>query len=140
MCRGMKKSRTLTVRRYVARLIDLNEYLASFPGTDLTGKIGVTELNKTLLNSMTNIWSIQAHVQGFDCEFITFKKYINMFERMEIAESIYGDVVEPPHKKTTRADANRAGHISQKRGEAALSSTLPEKGESADKRIKNSCR
>ena len=45
MCRGMKKLLSLIVRRYAARLIDLNEYFSSFPGETLTGKIGVTELN-----------------------------------------------------------------------------------------------
>ena len=39
-----------------------------------------------------------------------------MFERMEIAESIYESVVEPSYKKTTRADANCADHSRQKRG------------------------
>ena len=42
---GMKKPRSLTIRRYAVRLIDLNEYLASFPGATLTDKIGVTKLN-----------------------------------------------------------------------------------------------
>ena len=64
---------SLTVRRYGARLIDLNEYLASFPGETLTDKIGVTELNKILLNSMPNILSKHAYVQYFNCEYITFK-------------------------------------------------------------------
>ena len=57
MRRGMKKPRALTVRRYAARLINLNEYLASFPGDNLNDKIGVTELNDILLNSMPNSWS-----------------------------------------------------------------------------------
>ena len=43
---------------------------------------------------MPNSWYRQAYVQGFDCECITFKKSVNMFERMEIAESIYEGVVE----------------------------------------------
>ena len=38
-------------------------------------------------------WSIEAYLQGFDCEYITFKKDFNMFERMEIAKSIYKGVV-----------------------------------------------
>ena len=38
---------------------------------------------------MHNIWSKQAYVQGFDCESITFEKDVNMFDRMEISESIY---------------------------------------------------
>ena len=59
---------------------------------------------------MPNIWSRQAYVQGFYCESITFKKAVNMFERMEIAESIYEGVVKPSYKKPTRAYANRAGN------------------------------
>ena len=84
----MKKTRIMTVGRYAARLIDLNEYLASFPGATLTDKIGVIKINEIFLNSMPKIWSKQAYIQVFDCESITFKKYVNMFERMEIAESI----------------------------------------------------
>ena len=71
MRRGMKKTRTLTVRRYAARLIDINEYLESFPRANLTDKIGVTELNEILLNSIPNSRSKQAYVQGFDCEYMT---------------------------------------------------------------------
>ena len=56
MRRGIKKPRSLTVRRYAARLIYLNEYLASFPGANLTDKIGVTDLNEILLNSTHNRW------------------------------------------------------------------------------------
>ena len=36
-------------------------------------------------------------MQGFDFEFITFKESVNMFEPMEIAESIYEGVVEPSY-------------------------------------------
>ena len=39
-----------------------------------------------------------------------------MFERMEIAESIYEGVVEHSFKKPTRADANLSGHIRNKIG------------------------
>ena len=136
MRRGMKKPRALTVICYAARLIDINEYLASFPRATLNDKISVMELKKILLNSMPNSWSRQAYIQGFDCESITFKKAVNIFERMEIAESIYEGIVEPSYKKTTRADANRVGHSRQKRGEASSSRILPKKGESADKHRK----
>ena len=40
-----------------------------------------------------------------------------MFESMEITESIYKGVVELSYNKPTRADANRAGCIRQKREE-----------------------
>ena len=85
MRRGMKKPCSLNVRRYAARLIDLNEYLASFLGAALPDNIGVIQLNNIVLNSMHTSWSKHAYVKGFDCESITIKKAVNMFERKEIA-------------------------------------------------------
>ena len=60
-----------------------------------------------------------------------------MFERMEISESIYEGVVEPSYKKNTRSDANRAGHISNKIGKAALSKTHPVTGGGLASDVKN---
>ena len=136
MRRGTKKSRALTIRRYAARIIDLNEYLASFTGATLNYRIGVTDLNEILHNSIPGSCSKQVYVQGFECESITFKKSVNMFEHMEISESIYEGVVEPYYKRNTRTDANRAGNSRQKRREAASSRTRPGKGESAGKHRK----
>ena len=53
---------------------------------------------------MPNIWSKQARVQGFNCETIYLKKAVNMFERMEIAESIYECVVTTSYKKLLRQE------------------------------------
>ena len=50
---------------------------------------------------MPNSWSRQFYVQGFYWEYITFKNAVNMFEHMEITESIYKGVVEPSYKKPT---------------------------------------
>ena len=85
---------------------------------------------------MHNSWSKQAYLQGFDCDSITFKKAFNIFDCMEIAESIYEGVVEPSYKKPTQANANRAGCSRQNIGESALSWTRPVKGESNGKRRK----
>ena len=65
----------------MARIIDLNEYWVYFPGETLNDNIGVVKLNEISLNSMPKIWYRQAYVQGFDCNSITFKKSVNMFER-----------------------------------------------------------
>ena len=46
---------------------------------------------------MPNIWSKQAYVQVFYCNTISFKKALNMFERMEIAKSIYEVVAIPSY-------------------------------------------
>ena len=70
----------------------------------LTDKFGVMELNEILLNSMNNIWSKQAYVQGFEYKSITLKKAVDMFERLESAQYIYKGVVENFYKRSTRAD------------------------------------
>ena len=136
MWRGIKNPRRLKVGHYAARLIDLNEYLASFLGATLADKIEVTALDEIILNRMPNSWYKQAYVQGFDCESISFKKAVNMFECMEITEYIYKGVVEPSYKKPTREYANRAGNSRKKRGESASSKTHPVTIESSDKRQK----
>ena len=89
----MKTTRSLKVRRYVPCLIDMNEYLVSFPGSTLAQKIDVTELNDIILNSMPNSLSKKVYVQGFDCESISLKKAVNIFERIKISESIYKGVL-----------------------------------------------
>ena len=53
---------------------------------------------------MTNSWSKKAYFQGFDYEYIYLKNAVNMFEIMEIAESIYGGVVTTSYKKTNRVE------------------------------------
>ena len=78
-------------------MIDINEYLDSFPWLKLTDNIGMTELNEILSDIMPNSWINQAYVQVFDCNYITFKNAVNMFERMEISESIYEGIVEPSY-------------------------------------------
>ena len=51
---------------------------------------------------MSDGWSIQAYVQGFDFELVLFKQAINIFERTKIGEKIYEGVVEHSHKNTTK--------------------------------------
>ena len=87
MRRGTRKPHKLKVKRYASSLTDMNRNLATFYGAKLTDKLYMTELNEIFLNSMPKNWSNQAYMQGFDCGFITFKKAVDIFESMEIAES-----------------------------------------------------
>ena len=80
--RRMREPCVLMVRRYVDCLIVLNKYLDSLPGAKLSEKNGTVELNEILLNSMPNSCSNKAYVQVFDCEPITFKKDVDIFEQM----------------------------------------------------------
>ena len=41
-------------------------------------------------------------MQGFDCESFSFKKSVNIFEWMYIAEYIYEGEVEPTYKTPIR--------------------------------------
>ena len=79
-------------------MIDLNIYLDSLPGEKMIDKMGVTNLNGILLTSMTNSWTKQAYVQVFDCKSTIFLNTFNIFELMDIEESIYEGVVKPSHK------------------------------------------
>ena len=79
MRNGMRKPSRLKVIRYVASLVNLNEYLSVFPGSQISDKICVTELNETLLNSRLNSWSNQVYSQVFYCGSMTFKASVNMF-------------------------------------------------------------
>ena len=62
-------------------------------------------------------------MQGFDYESINFKADVNMFEQMEIVESMYEGLVEPSYKKATKGDANCAGHLRKMGRDSASSST-----------------
>ena len=47
------------------------------------------ELNKILLHAVINSWARQSYIQGWDFEGRSYKETCDMFERMEIEESIY---------------------------------------------------
>ena len=59
-----------------------------------------------------------------------------MFERLELAESIYQGVITPSYKKTTWAESNRTGLSRNKKGESTLSNTHPANDERAGKHRK----
>ena len=78
MCRGMKNPRGFKVRFYAACIIDLNKYFSVLPGAKESDECFETEFNDIVLNSMPNIWTRQAYVQGFYFETNTLKtcKYV----------------------------------------------------------------
>ena len=54
-------------------MIDINDYLGVFPEAKANEFFCEAELNEILLDSMHNIWSRKADVQGFYCENIIKK-------------------------------------------------------------------
>ena len=100
MSRGISKMRRLKLRRYDDHMIELNEYFSALPGAKASGKIVEMKLN-VFFNSIPNGWSKPAYAQSFIVN-ILLKKASNMFECMDIVESIYEGVVGPSYKNTTR--------------------------------------
>ena len=68
------KMRSLKLRCYVARLNDLNGYLASFLLETFSDRFNVTELYEIILNSMSNSCSKKSYSKVFYCESISFQK------------------------------------------------------------------
>ena len=54
------------------------------PGAGINKTIGVMDLDEILLNIMANTWINYACLQGFECGYITFKRFFNIFEFMGI--------------------------------------------------------
>ena len=63
-----RETQILRVRCYAAHLVDVNKYLAVFPGANISDKFYTMELNENLLKSIANRWIKQAYVQGYDYE------------------------------------------------------------------------
>ena len=76
---GMRNPIKLKIRRYAAHLIELNEYLNIFPGSNMNNKIGGTELNEILLHNVSHGWGDQDFRWGFDFKYVPLKKATNMF-------------------------------------------------------------
>ena len=98
---GMSKPRGLKNRRYADCLIDLNEYLDFIFGLSLSETIGVTELNENCLTVCLVFGASKGMCRVSTASLLLFKKSVNMFERMDISESVYEGAVEPSYKKYT---------------------------------------
>ena len=98
MRQGTRKPLGLKARIYATCLNDLSENLAVFPWSNIS-EFFCDRSKCIFLNRTPNRWSNHAYVQGFYCESITFKAAVNMFECIEISESIYEVVVETSYKK-----------------------------------------
>ena len=88
MRQGVSKPRELKVRRYAAHLIDINDYLATFPEAKESNNIVEKELNEILLNSMKNVWNKKVYGKGFDCENITKKDLLICLNTQKLRKNL----------------------------------------------------
>ena len=55
----------ISVKKFDTRLMDINEYLSLFPGSDNMKKIVYEEMNEILLHTVPIVWTKQAYLKGF---------------------------------------------------------------------------
>ena len=102
----MSKPRYLKVKIFAKQLTELNNQLPIFLVSSNAKKMGPEELNKILLHAVSNSWSQQAYIQGWDFEGRSYKDTCVIFERTKIAEAVYEGGAPP--LKNQQAEADRA--------------------------------
>ena len=94
MRQGMRNRCKLKVRLYTDSLIDINENLAAFPGKNSSNNLG----DKNGAKYFWTVWKMDGVSKRMCRVFIVnilLKKTVNIYERMEMSETVYEGVVEP---------------------------------------------
>ena len=67
----MMNLRNVSVKKFDTRLMDINEYLPIFPGSDNMMKMADEEMNEILLHTVPIVWMKQAYLKefGFEIEY-----------------------------------------------------------------------
>ena len=121
----MQKPQVFLFKIFSARLAELNNYLPIFPGSSATKNMAPEELNKILLQAAHNSWAKQAYLQGWVFEGSYYKYTCDMFERMEIAESIYERGA--PSQNTQRLEAKCSSLGRKQKGLGSTSASNPKR-------------
>ena len=86
MRRSLRKPRNMSIREYVNRVLDLNDQLASYPGTgdnpDDT-KLPEDEIFNLLEFGIPNTWQKAMLLQDFDPQVHTVNDFVQFYERLE---------------------------------------------------------
>ena len=104
--RSTNKPQSMTFKRFAARLVEMNNFLPLFIGSDDLKKMKIKELNEILLHTVTNAWEKQSCLQGWDFELKTYRETCAMFERMEVSEQVYeeGTPYKTPRLRITEQE------------------------------------
>ena len=84
----MHKHRSMTFKRFAARLTEMKKPLPLFPGSDSSKKITPEEPNEVLQHGFPNAWVNKSYIQGWAFEMKTYMETCAMFEQMEISEQV----------------------------------------------------
>ena len=119
--RGVRKQRDVGIRMFVARCVELNEYLEMFPdGT----RMDDVELLDILEHAIPNSWQKTMLEQGFVPVESTIHKFLNFCERQEQAERLVANVREVAAGTNNRTDVN-TGRNGGKRKQGSTTNAEP---------------
>ena len=105
MRRFLKKPRDMPVREYIARVIEINNYLEEFPPVTIGGnatKLPDDELLDLLEFGIPIKWQRQMQVQNFEPTAGTLREFQDFCERLEIALDDNG--ADPKPKQTAEKE------------------------------------
>ena len=106
---GVRKTREWTVRRFSARLHELNNMLAQFPGGNETSVLEEDELKESLVRAMPNLWKRRL-AEDHEVDELSWQETVQALERMEFADDMYGEQLSSKgSKKGRNADSSRDG-------------------------------
>ena len=106
---GVRKTREWTVRRFGARLHELNAMLPQFPGGNANSLLDDEELKESLVRAMPNLWKRRL-TQDYEVDDLSWDEALQALERMEFADDMYGDqLASNGNKKGRNADSSRNG-------------------------------
>ena len=62
MRRATRKHQSMTLKRFGARLTEINNFLPIFPGSDASNKMEAGELNNIILHKVPNVWTKKSYL------------------------------------------------------------------------------
>ena len=82
----------MTLKRFDARLTEMNNYIPLSPGLDASKKMTPEDLNKIILHVFRNAWVKQSYLQGWGFEIKICRETFSVFQRIEISKTLYKGV------------------------------------------------
>lgn len=120
MRRDLRKPRSMKIREFRARLHELNEYLALFPGgTSLAGD----EIKDILEFASPHVWRTKMLEQGFNPLDHTTNEYVDFCERLETAEMLSQHMAANQKKPSNGTESNTGRNGGKRKGSKSNADT-----------------
>lgn len=114
MNRMMRKPRDVTIRAYMVRLVELNQYLVDFPPFQANQHLLEEQLLDIAEYGVPNSWQTKMREFGFDPVEHTMTEFIEMCERFEENEDPPKEDSKEKKEETTKSFAKRKSSEAEK--------------------------